>query len=298
MSGEIVLSEDLNVITAEINSYKQVAGQAIFEIGRRLKHVKENDLVHGEWEDWLRTIDMTRQHAHRFTKVYEEFGESNVTPMLHLGINALYQIATLPEEEREKEHITSKGETKTVDEMTVRELEEVKRNAKEAEKRAQQAEQQLKEEQNKKQKVVEKEVIKEIDNTDYDQIEILKQQLTDKNNELESLSSDLNNLKENTGDFQRLKENLHQLHRDKEKVEEQIESATSLSTLVVDVEDFIQDRIGGIKYSRATQERLDSYVVQKNLKRIGNLLIEAGNDVLGLSPEHKNEGNIIDVEIV
>lgn len=131
--NELQLSSDLNVIAIEINSYQRMAGEAIFEIGRRLKHVKENDLAHGEWEGWLSTIDMTRQHAHRFTKVYEEFGESNVTPMLHLGINALYQIATIPPEEREKEHITSKGETKTVDEMTTRELQEVKRKLKQTE---------------------------------------------------------------------------------------------------------------------------------------------------------------------
>lgn len=41
-------------------------------------------------------------HEYRFTRVFEEFKDSNVTPMLHLGINALYQIATLPQEEREK----------------------------------------------------------------------------------------------------------------------------------------------------------------------------------------------------
>ncbi|MGF9872882.1 DUF3102 domain-containing protein [Bacillus tropicus] len=53
MNNELVkLSKDINVITAEINAYQRVAGEAIFEIGRRLKYVKENDLVHGEWLKW------------------------------------------------------------------------------------------------------------------------------------------------------------------------------------------------------------------------------------------------------
>ena len=137
----IELSTDINVITAEINSYKQVAGQAIFEIGRRLKHVKENDLVHGEFGKWLESIDMTHQHANRFMRVFDELGDTNYTSMFNLGIATLYEIATLPPEEREKEHeIPSTGEKKTVDEMTVKELREVKKALKEAEARAQQAE--------------------------------------------------------------------------------------------------------------------------------------------------------------
>lgn len=166
---ELQLSEDLNVITAEINSYKQVAGQAIFEIGKRLKHVKDNDLVHGEFGKWLESMEIERNFATRSMKVADELGDSNYVTWNNLSSRALYEIATLPQEEREKEHITSKGETKTVDEMTVRELQEVKRKLKQAE---QQSETERKERErlereneelaNVEPEIIEKEVIKEI----------------------------------------------------------------------------------------------------------------------------------------
>lgn len=163
--NEIALSDDLNVITAEINSYKQVAGQAIFEIGKRLKHVKENDLVHGEWEKFcIETLDMTRAYANKYIRVYEEFGDSNVNP--GFGLKKLYQMATLPEKEREKEHTLLSGETKTVDEMTSRELEEVKKQLKQERQARENAEQDnqrlgqlLTEERNKEPKIIEKTVI-------------------------------------------------------------------------------------------------------------------------------------------
>ena len=63
-------------------------------------------------------------------KVSQEYEKSNLTTSLNLGLNVLYQIATLPEEERTKEHTTSKGEVKTPDEMTVRELRELKKQLK------------------------------------------------------------------------------------------------------------------------------------------------------------------------
>src|SRR5699024_4286829 len=142
-----------------------------------LKHVKENDLVHGEWDKWCHDIGFTRQYANRYIKIVEELGESNGNSSFHLGVNALYQIATLPKEEREKEHVTSKGETKTADEMNNRELEELKRKLREEKEAKEQAEQQVKqarqseeialkkleEEQAKEPKVVEKEVVKEVE---------------------------------------------------------------------------------------------------------------------------------------
>ena len=126
--NEISLSSDINVISAEINSYKQIAGQSIWEIGRRLNYVKENDLSHGGFINWLSTIGMDRYEATRFMKVATEL--PNVGTFAQLGNKALYLIATLPEEERTKQHETSKGETKTPDQMTVRELSELKKQLK------------------------------------------------------------------------------------------------------------------------------------------------------------------------
>src|SRR5690625_4861955 len=126
------LSSDINTITAEINAYQRVAGEAIFEIGRRLKHVKENDLVHGEWERWVREdAKMSPGNARKFIKVFEELSGNRSTSN-EIGLEALYQIATLPPEERDVPHELPTGETKKPEEMTVRELRELKRQLRQA----------------------------------------------------------------------------------------------------------------------------------------------------------------------
>lgn len=126
MTQTTQLSADLPTITAEINAYKRVAGEAIFEIGRRLKHVKENDLAHGQWERWLREdAEIHPRIAQQMMKVVSDPSLKTST-YSHLGLKALYEIATLPPEERDREHTLKSGEVKTPDEMTVRELREVK----------------------------------------------------------------------------------------------------------------------------------------------------------------------------
>lgn len=47
--------------------------------------------------------------------------------MSDLGIAALYEIATLPPEQRDQTHVTEKGEEKKLEDMTVRELRDLKR---------------------------------------------------------------------------------------------------------------------------------------------------------------------------
>lgn len=126
---ELQLSNDLTTIETEIKSYQNIAGQSIFEIGRRLKHVKENDLAHGEFGKWLEKVNLNQRVAQQMIKIYDT-PELKTRMSSNLGMQALYEIATLPEPERTKEHTTSTGEIKTPDEMTVRELRELKKQLK------------------------------------------------------------------------------------------------------------------------------------------------------------------------
>lgn len=125
------LSTDLTTIATEIKSYENIAGQAIFEIGRRLKWVKEHDLTHGQYLNWLKSIKMDRTQASRFIKVSTTL--PNDGTYQHLGARALYEIATMPPKERNKPQRLDSGETKKPDEMTVRELREVKKKLKQRE---------------------------------------------------------------------------------------------------------------------------------------------------------------------
>lgn len=136
------LSDSLPVIETEIRQYQNLAGESIFEIGKRLKHVKENDLAHGGFGKWLERVNMDWNTANRFMKVANELPNSDTYH--NLGSSALYLITTLPERERTKEHVTSKGDSKTPDEMTVRELRELKKRIKERDEELKEKEKQYK----------------------------------------------------------------------------------------------------------------------------------------------------------
>ena len=174
--NEITLSNNLSQIELEISHHKQIAGQSIWEIGRRLNHVKENDLAHGQFLEWLTKMNIERTEAHRMMKVAEEL--PNVATLQHLGTTALHLIATLPEEEKEEQiQRIEDGDT-----PTVRELQEVKKKlklSKQANKLLQAENEKIK-----SSKIKVKETIKEVVPDDYKATQDLNKQLLENNKEL------------------------------------------------------------------------------------------------------------------
>ena len=174
--NEIALSNNLTQIELEISHHKQIAGQSIWEIGRRLNHVKEHNLAHGEFREWHESLGLDKDFAYKSMKIAKEL--PNVETLRHLGTTALHLIATLPEEEKQEQiQRIEDGDT-----PTVRELQEVKKKLK----LSRQANELLRGENEalKASKVEVREIIKEVVPDDYMATRELNKRLLVKNKEL------------------------------------------------------------------------------------------------------------------
>ena len=174
--NEVSLSNNLSQIELEITHHKQIAGQSIWEIGRRLNHVKENDLAHGQFGKWLNKVGINHREANRMMKIVKEL--PNSTTWSNLGNRALYLLATLPEEEKQEQiQKIEQGET-----PTARELEEVRKKLKLKEQALEVAKGEL--ERAKAIKPTEKVIEKEVIPDDYKATQELNKKLLAKNKEL------------------------------------------------------------------------------------------------------------------
>lgn len=285
------LSTDLNVITAEINSFKQIAGQSIWEIGRRLNYVKEHDLAHGQFIEWINSIGFDRTEAYRFMKVANEL--PNVETLQHLGTTALYLITQIPEEEREKEHTTSNGETKTVDEMTVRELQELKKQLKEKDKQiknlsnvASDLDEQLSQERMKKQQTKEKIVEKVIEKIpdDYEQLKSSDNDKTIKINDLTRENDLLKQKIKRRNDIE-LAEEEQALLQEKQLERIQREADIDVYKLIININKFVEAQANYQNdnqiISTATKDAKDKLLqaIERTEKMFNQMKREIGGEV-------------------
>ena len=245
---EIALSDNLQQIELEINWHKENAGKSIWEIGRRLNHVKENDLAHGEFMEWVESLGMATSEARKFMTVAKQL--PNRSTLNNLGSSALYLIATLPEEEKQ----TQLDRIENGDNPTVRELQEVKRKLKESEERNKQLEEQALQKE-----VVEKEVVIEKVPEDYEATKNLNSDLLNKNKHLnydnENLQRvikikehELKKLEDDSHEAIALKETIESLRTDKEKLEGTYKNAMELSSLLSEFENFFDEKMAPLRF--------------------------------------------------
>lgn len=254
--NEIALSDNLAQIELEINHHKQIAGQSIWEIGRRLNHVKEHDLTHGQFGQWLKKIEINQRVANQFMKVANEIPNSSTYS--NLGYNVLYLIATLPDDEKQ----TQLDRIENGDNPTVRELQEVKRKLKLKDQALEAVKDELErvKQTKPKEKVIEKEVIPQ----DYKATQDLNKQLLGKNkdlaDELESVKRSLRlkeasyeMLEKETSEALALKESIEHLRADKEELENSVTNIFNLSKLVTKFEDFFDEEMAPLRFKTLIQ---------------------------------------------
>lgn len=248
---EIALSDNLSQIELEINHHKQIAGQSIWEIGRRLNHVKEHDLAHGQFMEWVESIGINYKEAQRMMKISSELPE--LDNVVQFGSSILYLIATLPDDEKQ----TQLDRIENGDNPTVRELQEVKRKLKLAEsenkklfeEKEQQAEQLLKAQvrlPEPKPIVIEKEVVKEVIPDDYQFFksnyeasernnEFYKQQNSELREEMKELERIIKEQQQNKAS----KEELSELEERKQAISSELDSLEKIVALNEAVESFL-----------------------------------------------------------
>lgn len=253
---EIALSDNLVQIELEIQHHKQIAGQSIWEIGRRLSHVKENDLTHGQFRQWHESIGIDKDFAYKSMKIVEEL--PNVETLRHLGTTALHLIATLPEEEKQEQiEKIEQGES-----PTVRELQEVKRRLKLKDQALEAVKGEL--ERVKQTKTTEKIIEKEVVPQDYQATQELNRQLLGKNkdlsDELDSVKRSLRlkeasyeMLEKETSEALALKDSIEHLRADKEKLENSVTNIFNLSKLVSKFENFFDEEMAPLRFKTLIQ---------------------------------------------
>ena len=125
--------ERIEELTGEIREYKQTAGDAILEIGKRLKEAK-GLLPHGEWLPWLNEkVEFSERTAQNFMRLADAY--ANPKTLADLGASKALQLLALNPIERDEflaEKHDVNGQEKTVEEMSSRELEKALKERDEA----------------------------------------------------------------------------------------------------------------------------------------------------------------------
>lgn len=292
-------TQEVERITTEILIYKQQAATSIIEIGHRLIQAKEL-IPHGEWGKWLEEkVDFSQNTAGQFMRVAKEF--SNSESVKNLGTRKLFLLLEVPPDEREtfiqQPQQLPSGETKTVQEMSTRELQIAIKAQKEAELKAQEAEQKVKF--TKEQMVnliseVQRLNIKvaEIPEPKIIEVEVIPPEIQEKVANAEFLKKTVERLSQQNSDMKL------QLSSAKTSTDNTMDLASKVDRFTWRINQFLGEMgslayVGG-QYMRSTEYSRLAY--DKALSNMEKWIHEVRESMQGSHYNIKNEGDVIDIE--
>lgn len=282
MTNELALSMNLTTITTEIRSYQSIGGHAIFEIGKRLKWVKENDLAHGDFGKWLIGIRFDDRTARRFMTIAERLDESATSP--NLSTEVMYLMAQLPEDERQQPQQLASGDVKTPAEMTVRELREVKQQLKAKDDEIKRLQQQPPK-------------VETVAPPDYKTLQRQVESLRKRNEYLESEQEDLIQQRDQysveSDEYRQLQEKIQKMSAKSSGVERHLLAATDVLKLKNKADELL-DLISPAMYSMDFQEFKPSDPAIKTLNQVVSRVEKWCDDMHRNLPADYIEGEVID----
>ncbi|MGU9539174.1 ParB N-terminal domain-containing protein [Clostridium tepidum] len=135
----------------------------------------------------------------------------------------------------------------------------------------------------------------EVDNTDYMQIERLKKELQNTKSEKNKIENRLNLMTEKAElyekdslEYEKMKKDIEFLTNKKDDLGRQIESITSISGLVVEIDHLIKEKLAPVKYSRALLEAKNDEIVINNLSEIVEVVRQWCDEMTKYLPNKEN----------
>lgn len=292
--NEIALSDNLAQIELEINHHKNIAGQSIWEIGRRLNHVKENDLAHGQFMEWYQSLGIDKDFASKSMKIAKEL--PNFETLRNLGTTALHLIATLPEDEQKAQI----DRIEQGDNPTVRELQELRKQVKLKE----QVNEILRDENSRLKEATVKEVVKEVEviPDDYNEAISLSQELMESNKAhaernafLEQQLNQLSEQRDKADKYDDIERAIEQGRGQLNEQQKEIASTKEAIAFLKKGNQFLAN-FGGVAYldiqsvlPKNAQLRVEVETFASQLK----ILLDDVNTILGQSKNEILEGEIL-----
>lgn len=278
--SELSLSKDIRQIDFEIEQYKQSIGSSIWEIGRRLNHVKEHNLVHGEFIEWVESHDFNYKTANRFMRIAREL--PNFPTLGNLGKTALDLIASLPEQEKQQEiEKVERGE-----QSTVRELRELKKQLKQKDEQISALEQAV---EDVEPQVIEREVVKKEVPADYERIkqenERFNQQLNQAQGrmnhlkqEIEQLKSEREEVDEKSRKYDELNEAIQKMQGQLDEGQQKIAAQKEVYELVEKTKELIKE-VSPLTYLIDAENIIENDYARKPLVDIANKLHDIADNI-------------------